>query len=496
VIKRTAGLVERALERAGLKVPLLVLRGDGGAMGIDSFRRQPSFTVGSGPAAGVAAALHEVGATDALVLECGGTSSNVTVVRGGRPELRSIKVMGRPTAIRSVESWVVGAAGGSLARLGRRRIAETGPRSAHVAGLHYACFADPAQLAEAELELVAPRPGDPERYAVVRAGEERFAITASCAANALGLVAEGSYARGSQQAAKLAMAPLAEALRTSPEGAARQLLDRALDKIGDAVSEAARASELPDGFPLIALGGAAEALVPEVARRVGCEIARPEHPEVLSSIGAALSLIRSEAVRSAESRDTEAASRIRFEVTREAERACVDAGAAPATVTVETGYEPAAGVIRAIATGAVALERGAASRSPADPDARLRAAAGVLDADAESLSLLSESDFYRVYSENGSGRVAAIDPLAGVALAERAQAVFSGEGREFVDRLREEVDAASVNLGIASMLPRVALLCGPRILDCSDARRPDDIVATAERLLSEERDTAVAVLAR
>jgi hypothetical protein len=165
-------------------------------------------------------------------------------------------------------------------------------------------------------------------------------------------------------------------------------------------------------------------------------------------------------------------------------------------VTVETGYEPAAGVIRAIATGAVALERGAASRSPADPDARLRAAAGVLDADAESLSLLSESDFYRVYSENGSGRVAAIDPLAGVALAERAQAVFSGEGREFVDRLREEVDAASVNLGIASMLPRVALLCGPRILDCSDARRPDDIVATAERLLSEERDTAVAVLAR
>ena len=42
------------------------------------------------------------------------------------------------TAIRAIDSWVVGAAGGSMARLGRRRVAEVGPRSAHVAGLPYA----------------------------------------------------------------------------------------------------------------------------------------------------------------------------------------------------------------------------------------------------------------------------------------------------------------------------------------------------------------------
>ena len=49
--------------------------------------------------------------------------------------LRSIKVMGRPTAIRSIDSWVVGAAGGSMARLGRSGVSGIGPRSAHVAGL-------------------------------------------------------------------------------------------------------------------------------------------------------------------------------------------------------------------------------------------------------------------------------------------------------------------------------------------------------------------------
>src|SRR5581483_4823598 len=131
-VERTASYVEQALERAGLHVPLLVLRGDGGAMSVDAFRRRPSQTIGSGPAAGVAAALHELGVADAVVVECGGTSSNVSVVKRGRAVLRALKVMGRPTCIRSIDSWVVGAAGGSLARIGRRRILDVGPRSAHI----------------------------------------------------------------------------------------------------------------------------------------------------------------------------------------------------------------------------------------------------------------------------------------------------------------------------------------------------------------------------
>src|SRR3954451_22622699 len=137
VVERTASVVERVLREAGIDVPLLVLRGDAGAMSLDAFRAAPSFTIGSGPAAGVAAALHQLALTDGIVLECGGTSSNVSVVKGGRTVLRTLRVMGRPTSIRSVDSWVVGAAGGSLGRLGRRKLEEAGPRSAHVAGLPY-----------------------------------------------------------------------------------------------------------------------------------------------------------------------------------------------------------------------------------------------------------------------------------------------------------------------------------------------------------------------
>ena len=81
IVERTAAMVEEAVAEAQLDVPLLVLRGDGGSMSNERFRDQPSLTIGSAPAAGVAAVLHELRLSDAIVIECGGTSTNVSVVR-------------------------------------------------------------------------------------------------------------------------------------------------------------------------------------------------------------------------------------------------------------------------------------------------------------------------------------------------------------------------------------------------------------------------------
>jgi N-methylhydantoinase A/oxoprolinase/acetone carboxylase beta subunit len=489
VVERTATMVERVLDEAGIHVPLLVLRGDGGAMSLEAFRGSPSLTIGSGPAAGVAAALHQLGLTDGIVLECGGTSSNVSVVKQGRTVMRTLRVMGRPTSIRSVDSWVVGAAGGSMARLGRRKVQETGPRSAHVAGLPYACFATEEELAGAELELVAPRDGDPEAYATVTAGGRRWALTATCAANALGLVEESDhYAHGSRAAALAAFAPLGAKLRRSPEEAAAALLDRAVEKIADAVAEAAKTHGFAPDVPVVALGGSGTALAPEVARRLGRPYVRPEHPEILSSIGAALSLVRAEAARYGGDPG------LSLEVAREAERACVAAGAAPHTVAVETFFEPREGVLRAVATGAVALEAGAADRAPVDEPAQLRAAAAALRLAEDQLSVVAHTDFYRVFSENGSGRVAVVDGIGSVPLAEHAKQVLAADAGELLDHLRGAIEAASLNLGVAMLLPRVTLVCGARIVDLSDARRPEEILATAAAVLDSHDGTAVAVL--
>jgi N-methylhydantoinase A/oxoprolinase/acetone carboxylase beta subunit len=490
VVERTASVVDRVLHEADIDVPLLVLRGDGGAMSLDAFRATPSRTIGSGPAAGVAAALHQLQLTNGIILECGGTSSNVSVVKHGRTVLRDLRVMGRITSIRSVDSWVVGAAGGSMARLGRRRIDEVGPRSAHVAGLPYACFADPAELRDAVADLIAPREGDPEAYALLRAGDRSWAITATCAANALGFVeGEGHWAHGSTEAAKLAFEALGARMNRSGAEVARQLLDRAVDKIAEAVAEAAKAHSFGPDVPVVALGGAGTALAPRVAERLGRPLLRPDHPEVLSSIGAALSLVRAEIVRHCSGPGATAA------LARDAERACVEAGAAPMTVTVTAKFEARHGWLRAVATGAVALESGAAGREPLDEEGQRAVAATVTGVAAERLRIVASTGYYRVFRDDGSSQVAVVDGLGAVPVAERARRIVLGEDNELLlAELEQAVEDGTTNLGVGSLLPRVCVVAGAHVVDLSDSRRPEDIITGAAAVLNGHEGPAVAVV--
>lgn len=129
---------------------------------------------------------------------------------------------------------------------------------------------------------------------------------------------------------------------------------------------------------------------------------------------------------------------------------------------------------------------------------RRKAAAAALGIGAEQLELVAENDLYRVYySGNGAGgEVAVVDPLGGVPLAEKARALLVGDSDDLLGPLGRAVEDASLNLGLTAMLPRVSLVCGHRIVDLSDARRPSEILAVAERALSEHDGSAVAVLAR
>jgi len=495
-VERAAGLVEGAMASAGIEAPLLVLRGDAGAMDVSSFRSRPSFTVGSGPAAGVAAALHRTEVGDGIVLECGGTSTNVSAVVGGRPVLRSIKVMGRPTAIRSIDSWVVGVAGGSMLRLGRRGIAGVGPRSAHGAGLPYACFTPVEQLRGAALASRAPRPGDPGDYAVLEGPGGRFAVTATCAANALGRVPAAAHAAGSRESAQLAFAAVGAATGLDPGELAEAAHAAAVEQLRATVEEAARAAGLGPDAPLIALGGAAEALGPQLSELCGRELVRPEHPEVLASVGAALTLIRVELERSARAVDPDG----RQALVRAAEIACLEAGAAPGTIAVEVRYDADAGLLRAAASGSVALERGAAERRPRAGEELHVAAARALSIAPEALRAIAESDFFAAYStavgDPEPGRAAIVDRLGGVVFAGEVKAVVAGRGEEFVAELAAAVDAASLNLGLGSLLPAVTLVAGSHVLDLADARDREALLRSAQQVVADTGESAVAVVVR
>ena len=73
----TALMTKGALESQQVKAPLMVMRSDGGVMGIDEVQRRPVLTLLSGPAAGIAACLMFLTAPDVLFLEVGGTSTDI-----------------------------------------------------------------------------------------------------------------------------------------------------------------------------------------------------------------------------------------------------------------------------------------------------------------------------------------------------------------------------------------------------------------------------------
>lgn len=354
---RTAGYVEQGVHDADIDATVMVMRGDGGATDLAGFREAPVRTLYSGPAASVAGALRSGSITDGVIVEVGGTSTNVAAVRDGRPLMSYVTVASHSTALRAVDVRVVGVAGGSLLRVRGRRVHAVGPRSAHIAGLPYACFLEPQRLTGAVAEVIAPLTGDEPDHLVLRLADgTRAAVTVTCAANALGLPVEGDHAwtPTSAAAGAAALAAAGEWCRLDGREVASRMMTAASDAVCELVHTLVSSQKLREPS-IVAVGGAAGGLGRYVATRMHMPCTVPDNAEIISSIGDALSMVRAERERTV---STLTADIVR-QLSDEAENEALAAGAAPGSVEVRIEELPERGTVRAIATGAVGMRTGA-----------------------------------------------------------------------------------------------------------------------------------------
>ena len=425
----TADSTERSVRQAGVTVPLMIMRGDGGVMEISEVKKRPVLTMLSGPAASVMGSLMYLRASNGVYFEVGGTTTNIGVIKNGRPGIDYAVVGGHQTYISSLDVRVLGVAGGSMVRAGKNGVADVGPRSAHIAGLEYAAFTDESEIQDPQVEFFSPKPGDPSDYVAIRVKSgKRLAITNTCAANVLGLVDPKEFSYGSAAAARKAMTPLAALLGLSVEETADQILRKSYEKIQPVIEGFAEKYRLDRGqISLVGVGGGAAALIGYCSEKMGLQYSIPEHAEVISSIGVALAMVRDVVERVVPNPTPEDIRMIKQEAMNKA----VESGAVPESVEVHVEIDQTTSKITAIALGSNEVKASELMRQCSMDEAKALAAAdmrtspentallahtgaiwlfgGPVKGKAQPIRILDKNGFIKVQRSDGKGAVTKAD---------------------------------------------------------------------------------------
>ena len=265
-------------DEAGLPAPEVMLSG-GGVVDVETAARHGAWTVLSGPAGGAVGAGHRArhaNAPDAVCLDVGGTSCDVSVtLEGAVATAGEREVGGRPLALPVVDVQTVGAGGGSIAWRDAGGALRVGPHSAG-ADPGPACYGlageDPtvtdANLMLGRLDSDSPLAGGVE---LDRAAAERVLDRLR---GELGLESIEETAAG---VVRVAGTEMAAAVRV-------MTVERGID---------------PRGLALLAFGGAGPLHAAEIAGELGMgRIVVPSASGVLSALGMIVSERRRDLVES------------------------------------------------------------------------------------------------------------------------------------------------------------------------------------------------------
>lgn len=239
--ERAYGSFQSALSKQGVAAELFITQNDGTLMSIEYAKRYPVLTIASGPTNSLRGAAFLSKAYDAIVVDVGGTTTDVGVLRKGFPResSASVEMGGVRTNFRMPDLVSIGLGGGSLVDLGASPPL-VGPRS-----VGYRITSE----------------------SLVFGGKT---LTASDVAVAVGLASMGD-------ASKVAGLDKARARE------AALVMRRMVEELIDSMKTSAA------GVPVILVGGGSVLLPDEL--RGASEVRRPEHFDVANAIGAAIAQV-------------------------------------------------------------------------------------------------------------------------------------------------------------------------------------------------------------
>ncbi|MFT4123362.1 MAG: hydantoinase/oxoprolinase family protein [Microbacteriaceae bacterium] len=265
------GHLEERLRDAGFRGRLLIVTSSGGFQDADAVAARPILSVKSGPAmapvAGRRSAERDFPGATAIIADTGGTTYDVSLVRGGRiPTTRETwigpRYLGHMTGFSSVDIRSIGAGGGSIAWVDAGGVLHVGPHSA------------------------GSTPG-PAAYGI---GGTEPTLTDACVV--LGYLDPQYFLGGSMPLdaalAAAAVARVAEPLGLGVHEAAEAIHRLATERMVAGIEEITLSQgEDPTSAVLVAGGGAGGLNASAIGRRLGCRaVIVPDAAPVMSAYGA------------------------------------------------------------------------------------------------------------------------------------------------------------------------------------------------------------------
>ncbi len=342
--------IAQSMQRLGLSCPVRIVRGDCQSMDLQDAVRNSSATVASGPAATALFGVHAAKGETALVVDVGGTTTDITLIKDGFPVVREqgMTIGSWRTHVRAVEMYTVGLGGDSLVRveggrlhLGPARVVPLSQAQLYLEGPALEAVTNPqawlgadlcaqcVQLArgveagdDAILNWLAENgPATPSRLRQELALAESRLDKAIHKLQAAGRVITCGFTPtdalhvldrlrlGEMRPAVRGAEVLAALMGITAEAFCASVLDKAHDTIASTILGALGNREVgptlagllnqsdPDALlditvrvrpRIIGIGAAAPYLLPEVAARLGTMAIFPNHYEVGNALGAAL----------------------------------------------------------------------------------------------------------------------------------------------------------------------------------------------------------------